>query len=373
MNLNSVFLAGMVWLTVVGRLTAAETPWIVKIRVKGVEHEFGGPLLKEEKLLVGYWRGSNTDVEGGDEWEIIRRADHTYTVAVTWKVEGERQSSFRHGLWRVVKGKYWFADVLERGSEREEGWPVDIKERIPVDELWVSKERITAVREDRLVTTSKNDESREIVHTEVRVKEFDRLLMRRFQQLDTAAAARLSDRIRRACITDFADIADYYKGPLTAEEKRFVGRWRGRNADPEDPFYWEMIRRADRSLTILGHGNDEKPEELSVTHGFWKVRHGKFIFADVMEGEMMLEWQGLYLGSETVVEVRPDQIITQWTDPLRRMLGGLFAVRIRNTERRVAEFQYAPMKPFSKADSFDGRAFRNQVRAAKRKKEGSDQ
>ena len=48
-------------------------------------HRFGGPLLAEEKPLVGMWSGCN---DSNDTWEMIRRPNHTYSIQVKWIEEG---------------------------------------------------------------------------------------------------------------------------------------------------------------------------------------------------------------------------------------------------------------------------------------------
>ena len=63
-------------------------------------HRFGGPLLAEEKPLVGMWSGRN---DSNDTWEIIRRPNHTYSIQVKWIEEGKRESFRGHGLWAVKK------------------------------------------------------------------------------------------------------------------------------------------------------------------------------------------------------------------------------------------------------------------------------
>ncbi len=217
-----------------------------------------------------------------------------------------------------------------------------------------------------MITTLK-EEGQTITYTEVPVKEFKRRLMRRFNEADVRAEGLIFDQIQRARITDFAGVADYFNEPLTAEEKKLVGRWRGSNNDKEFPGNWEFIRRADRTGTIAYANEGDKPEEITLGHGFWKLRHGKFILSELTEGKKVMPWGEIYWGDESIIKVTDDQFVTELIDPERRVLGGLFARRVRNTEKRVQEFKLPAMKPFSKADPFDSAAFLKKVRATKRK------
>jgi len=144
----------------------------------------------------------------------------------------------------------------------------------------------------------------------VPVKEFKRRLMRRFNEADVRAEGLIFDQIQCARITDFAGVADYFSEPLTAEEKKLVGRWSGSNNDPDDPGRWEFIRHADRTGTIAYANEWDKPEEITLAHGFWKLRHGKFIFSDLTEGKKVMPWGEIYLGDESVIQVADDQFVT---------------------------------------------------------------
>ena len=339
--------------------------WTTTIKTEEGKFTFGGPLRPEEKPLVGRWRGSNNDKEFPGNWEIVRRPNHTYSISGTWVDEDGRQSYYTHGLWQVVDSKYQFADILDKDMEWEEDWPIEVKGRIPSNDLFVPTEELKSTKGGKMIYTLK-EEGQTITYTEVPVKEFKRRLMRRFNEADAKAEGLISDQIQRAQITDFAGVVDYFNEPLTAEEKKLVGRWSGSNNDSDDPGRWELIRRSDRTGSIAYANKGDEPEEITLAHGFWKLRHGKFIFSDLTEGKKMMSWEGIFLWDESVVQVADDQFITEWVDPERRVLGGLLARRVRNTEKRVQEFKMPSMKPFSKADPFDSAAFLKKVRAAKR-------
>ncbi|MBL67002.1 MAG: hypothetical protein CMO74_00915 [Verrucomicrobiales bacterium] len=348
----------------------ASAPWTVKIKSEDKVYTFGGPLLEKEKTLVGYWSGTNTDKAGQFKWEILRRANHTYTLDMTWIEEGERRKFFGHGLWQVKGGKYRFADLTDSEMEQDEAWPIDVKHRISAEDLWVVEEDVKFAGPDKLVTVSEGEEEGEMItNTEVRVKQFQRLFMRRFNQPNGKREELILDQIRRASIDDFADLPGYFTGLLTDEEKKLVGRWKGSNNDPDDPGEWEMIRRPDHTGTIVFISGEDDEGELKAAHGFWKVRAGRFIFCDLTEGDKILPWDEIFLGDETVVQIAEDKIITQWFDSERRVLGGLFPMRVRNTELPVDEFKFPAMKPYSKEDPFDAAAFLKRIQAAKRKRE----
>ncbi len=336
--------------------------WTTTIKTEEGKFTFGGPLRPEEKPLVGRWRGSNNRKEFPDNWEIVRRPNHTYSLSIAWMDEGERQSAYTHGLWQVMDGKFQFADILDKDMELEEDWPIEVKGRIPSNDLVVQTEELKSANEGKVITTS-IEEGQTITHTEVSVKEFKR----RFNEVDVRAEGLIFDQIQRARITNFAGVADYFNEPLTAEEKKLVGRWSGSNTDPDNPGRWEFIRRPDRTGTIAYANEGDEPEEITLAHGLWKLRHGKFIFSELTEGKKIMPWGEISLGDESVIQVADDQFVTEWIDPERRVLGGLFARRVRNTEKRVQEFKLPPMKSFSKADPFDSAAFLKKVRATERK------
>ena len=352
-------------LFMVGEMVQA-APWTTTIKTEEGKFTFGGPLRPEEKPLVGRWSGSNNRKEFPDNWEIVRRPNHTYSLSIVWVDEEGRQSAYTHGLWWVMDGKYQFADILDKDMESEEDWPIEVEGRIPSKDLFVYVEKLKSTKGGKVITTSK-EEGQAITHTEVPVKEFKRLLMRRFNEADVKAEGLIFDQIQRARITDFAGVVDYFSELLTAEEKKLVGRWSGSNTDPDNPGRWEFIRRPDRTGTIAYANEGDEPEEITLAHGLWKLRHGKFIFSELTEGKKIMPWGEISLGDESVIQVADDQFVTQWIDPERRVLGGLFARRVRNTEKRVQEFKLPPMKPFSKADPFDSAAFLKKVRATERK------
>jgi len=342
-------------------LTAA--PWVVKITSDDKEYAFGGPLRAEEKPLVGLWRGSNTNANSKDTWEIIRRADHTYTLAIAWTEDGERQTFLGHGLWQMKNKQYRFVDVLDTELEQADDWPVDVKHRIPREDLWVIEEKMESGEQDKLVTTSEGEEKGEIItHTETRVKEFRWLFMRHHNQPES----QIGDTIRRALIDDYPDVPGYFEGPLTNEEKILVGRWKGASTDRDNPGQWEIIRRPDHTATITFKDSEDKVDEIKLSHGFWKVQNGNFIYCDLTEEEKIIPWEETYLGAETVVQITKDTMISQWIDPERRVLGGLFAMRIRNTETRVNEFKFPAMQPYSKADPFDSAEFLKRIHSKRR-------
>ena len=216
------------------------------------------------------------------------------------------------------------ASAEEQETPAEEDWPIEVKGRIPSGDLFVQTEELKSTKGGKVITTSK-EEGQTITHTEVPVKEFKRLLMRRFNEADAKAEGLIFDQIQRARITDFAGVVDYFSELLTAEEKKLVGRWSGSNTDPDNPGRWEFIRRPDRTGTIAYANEGDKPEEITLGHGFWKLRHGKFILSELTEGKKVMPWGEISLWDEFVIQVADDQFVTEWIDPERRVLGGLLA------------------------------------------------
>ena len=289
----------------------ADKSGTIEITSEGRRHTFGGPLRPEEKSFLGNWRGSNSST---DSWEIIRREDHTYTIAITWDEEGKTESFSGHGLWSVKGDKYFFVDVLDHELEQDEDWPIELKHRIPHDELVVITENVKITKQNQLVTTSKGEEDDEITtHTETRAEEFKQSFTGLYKDPEARHVQQISDHIRRALIKDYIDIAEYFEGPLTDEERILVGRWKFTTNDPDDNYGIEIIRRQNRTATF------------------------------------------------TVFEM-----ITEYIDPERRGLAGLLPLRIRNKEEQVDEFKLPVMQPFSKKDPFDSVAFIKRVKATKR-------
>ena len=343
----------------------ADKSGTIEITSEGRRHTFGGPLRPEEKSFVGNWRGSNSST---DSWEIIRREDHTYTIAITWDNEGRTESFSGHGLWSVKGDKYFFVDVLDHELEQDEDWPIELKHRIPHEELVVITENVKITKQNQLVTTSKGEEGDEITtHTETRAEEFKQSFTVLYKDPEARHVQQISDNIRRALIKDYIDIAEYFEGPLTEEERILVGRWKFTTNDPDDDYGIEIIRRQNRTATFTVFDLEDQNEEDNVlTHGFWKVRQGKYIYCDIAEEKDLLSWEETYLSDETLVHLKKGEMITEYIDPERRVLAGLLRLRIRNKEVQVDEFKLPLMQPFSKKDPFDSVAFIKRVKATKR-------
>lgn len=137
----------------------------------------------------------------------------------------------------------------------EEGWPIEVKGRIPSNDLFVRTEELKSTKAGKVIATS-IEEGQTITYKEVPVKEFKR----RFNEADVRAEGLIFDQIQRARITDFAGVVDYFNEPLTAGEKNLVGRWSGSNNDPDDPGRWEFIRRSDCTGTIAYANKVDEPE-----------------------------------------------------------------------------------------------------------------
>ena len=342
----------------------ADKSGTIEITSEGRRHTFGGPLRPEEKSFVGNWRGSNSST---DSWEIIRREDHTYTIAITWDEEGRTESFSGHGLWSVKGDKYFFVDVLDHELEQDEDWPIKLKHRIPHDELVMITENVKITKQNQLITTSKGEGDDEITtHTETRAEEFKQSFTVLYKDPEARHVQQISDNIRRALIKDYIDIAEYFEGPLTEEERILVGRWKFTTNDPDDDYGIEIIRRQNRTATFTVFDlEDQNQEDTVLSHGFWKVRHGKHIWCDIAEGNDLLSWEETNLSDETLIHLKKGEMITEYIDPERRGLAGLLPLRIRNKEVQVDEFKLPVMQPFTKKDPFDSVAFIKRVKAAK--------
>ena len=77
--------------------------WKTEITTEEESFTFGGPLLEEEKNLVGKWKGIN---EHGDIWEIFRRPNHLFSIQVSW-LKKEKRDLFR--TWSVGSSGWQFS------------------------------------------------------------------------------------------------------------------------------------------------------------------------------------------------------------------------------------------------------------------------
>ena len=104
----------------------------------------------------------------------------------------------------------------------EEGWPIEVKGRIPSNDLFVRTEELKSTKAGKVITTS-IEEGQTITYKEVPVKEFKRRLMRRFNEADVKAEGLIYDQIQRARITDFQVADDQFVTEWIDSERRVLG------------------------------------------------------------------------------------------------------------------------------------------------------
>ena len=304
--------------------------WTTQITTEEGRYSLGGPLLKDEKNLVGKWKGGNDD---GDKWEIFRRANHVYSIQVSWMDDGKEQTFTGHGLWAVRKGEFIYVDILDTECETEPEWPVEVENRIPTVEIEVCMEKLKSSQKQRIVTN--NEESGDSVET--KVDKFEMSWMKRFNNLNNIEDAQLYDDIQLACITDLSGVFEFFTDSSFPIDKKMAGKWKTTDNDPDDDSNWssEWILRADGTST--SEFEDEEDSTTTLTHGLWSLRNGKFYGIDLIEGNEKLSFNDSFLWSEKIVKSGPNEFATQWVDEERKIL--FLPLVITVTDKRVKKFE----------------------------------
>ena len=313
------------------RLFADSNTWTTLVKTDEFSHRFGGPLLAEEKPLVGMWSGRN---DSNDTWEIIRRPNHTYSIQVKWIEEGKRESFRGHGLWAVQKEKFLYVDLLDEDLKYQEEWPLEIMKMIPHEELSISKEILKSASSKKVVTSE--EEVGDCI--ELKVEKFKGTWMQSFNKTDLQRDGQLYDQIQLARVGNVGDLVDFFMDRSHRLDPKFVGQWRSQDNDPDGQTVIESIRRVDGShsnviLKIFG----EEEEEPFLTHGLWTVSNGKFYECDLYSEEEAFDFESIFFYGDEITNIGKQEFVTQWVDQERKILKFLpLVITIKN--KRIENF-----------------------------------
>ena len=306
--------------------------WKTKITTEEGNFTFGGPLLEEEENLLGKWKGVNQE---GDKWEIFRRPNHVFSIQVTWVEEGENRSFFGHGLWAVQNSVFLYADILDSDIKTDSDWPIEVNNRIPTEDIWVVEEKMKLSSKEKIITNSEDIGDCK----ETKVTSFEMQRMRQFNKADALKEAQLFDQIQLARILNIEDIIKFFTDPSYPMDKKIVGKWRTTDNDPDDDGEWncEFIRRADGTTTTMY--SYEEDEEPLLSHGFCSIRNGIYYGVDLIEEDEAIPFNENFLWGDKIAKLNPNEFVTQWIDPERKVLLFL-PMLISVTDKRINEFQH---------------------------------
>jgi hypothetical protein len=319
--------------------------WITKITTEEGNFTFGGPLLEKEENLLGKWKGEN---EEGDKWEIFRRPNHVFSIQVTWVEEGEKGSFFGHGLWAVKNSVFLYADILDFDIETDSDWPIEVKNRIPTEDIRVVEEKMKLSSKEKIITNSEDIGD----SNETKVSSFEMPQMRQFNKTNPLKDAQLFDRVQLARIENVEDVTKFFTIASYSVDKKIVGKWKTTDNDPEcdSDKISEFIRRADGSTTAVY--NSEEDTEPPMTHGLCTIRNGKYYGVDLIEEQEIFPFDEIFLWGEEIVKSSPDEFATQWIDPQRKVLKFLPMV-ITVTDKRIDRFESKKLEKEYKENAYD--------------------
>jgi len=102
-----------------------------------------------------------------------------------------------------------------------------------------------------------------------------------------------------------------FRGELSDEEKKLIGRWKGSN-DSTDANEWEILQRKDRSFTLVIRSvSREQPWEAApVLHGAWRIDGGRLLYVVLQVENMHLSLSDIEINSEKVKTLNKKTLIT---------------------------------------------------------------
>jgi hypothetical protein len=167
--------------------------------------------------------------------------------------------------------------------------------------------------------------------------------MRQFNKADPLKEAQLFDQIQLARILNIEDIVKFFTDPSYPMDKRIVGKWRTTDNDPDDDGEWncEFIRRADGTTTTMY--SYEEDEEPLLSHGFCSIRNGIYYGVDLIEEDEAIPFNENFLWGDKIAKLNPNEFVTQWIDPERKVLIFL-PMLISVTDERINEFQHQKLE-----------------------------
>jgi len=114
----------------------------------------------------------------------------------------------------------------------------------------------------------------------------------------------------------------HFSAELTPEAKPFVGRWSGKDNDPEDPGTWEMLRRSNGTYAyLLSYKDDFGKQVVELEEGFWKVEDKNYIWAPFRVNSGPVDSERFGLNIEPIEKVTAGQVMTKEGD-FKEFSGG---------------------------------------------------
>ena len=103
-----------------------------------------------------------------------------------------------------------------------------------------------------------------------------------------------------------------FRGELTEEEKKLVGRWKGTN-DSTGKNEWEILQRKDRSfsLSIRSLAREQDWESVPVLHGAWRIDGGRLLYVVLQVENMHLNLSEIEISSEKVEKLTRKIFVTK--------------------------------------------------------------
>ena len=103
-----------------------------------------------------------------------------------------------------------------------------------------------------------------------------------------------------------------FRGDLSEDEKKLVGRWKGTN-DSTGKNEWEILQRKDRSfsLAIRSMERDQEWESVPILHGAWRIDGGRLLYVVLQVENMHLSLSEIEISSEKVEKLTRKIFVTK--------------------------------------------------------------
>ncbi|MDP6904288.1 MAG: hypothetical protein QF406_07570 [Verrucomicrobiota bacterium] len=107
----------------------------------------------------------------------------------------------------------------------------------------------------------------------------------------------------------------HFSAELTPEAKPFVGRWSGKDNDPNNSGTWEMLRRSNGTYAnLLSYKDDFGKQVVVLEEGFWKVEGKNYIFAPFRQNSGPVDPENFGMYTEPIERVSASQVSTKSGD-----------------------------------------------------------
>ncbi|SVE35695.1 uncharacterized protein METZ01_LOCUS488549, partial [marine metagenome] len=94
--------------------------------LQGMKAARSWPLSPEEKVFVGRWKESDSELPNDTPFEAIWREDHTFSILYLYADENGKveERDLTHGIWKLSGNKLYFLDLISKGTK-----PVPVEEQ----------------------------------------------------------------------------------------------------------------------------------------------------------------------------------------------------------------------------------------------------